>query len=99
MSVPVGELAVDLMVVDGHEPHARFHQPARQEHALAVLGAPVAVAEPGIFAVEVERVSNGFRAEQPERLLAIAVESAGARGRVGPAELAVDHAEERLRLL
>ena len=47
------------MVVDRDEPDARLDQPAGQQQALPVLGAAVAVAEPGVFLVEPEGAADG----------------------------------------
>ena len=75
MGVPVGELAVVLAIVNGDKPDARLDQPAGQKYTLAVLGAAVAVAEPGVFLVKVEGPADRRRSEQSERLVGVDVAS------------------------
>ena len=62
----LASLAVVLAVVDRDEPDAGLDQPAGQEHALAELGAAVAVAEPRVFRGQVERLPHRRRVEQAE---------------------------------
>ena len=78
--VPVADPAAERAVQAGrHQVHAGLDQPARQQAALAPGVAPVAVAEPGILAVQVERPARLGAREQGVRLLMEGVEGLGLR--------------------
>ncbi len=74
---PLLEAGVEVPAAEGqgHEPDARLDQPAGQQGALAPLVPRVAVAEPRVLVLQVERPPGRWAEHHRERLLLEAVEA------------------------
>ena len=79
---------------DGQQIDAGFDQPSRQQTLLSPAGAPIAVAQPIRFTVQIERPPGGVAGQHVESLLMEGVHGLGGRG----ANLTVQTAEQRASL-
>ena len=98
VAVGIPAVAIDAVVMHGHEPHARFDQTPSHQARLAKQVTAIAVAQLRRFAADVDRLAGLARGHQRKRPLAKSVEAGGMLRVVEPAAPGIELSEQRLPL-